>query len=117
MATTNHHLSCPMTVPMALSQRPTMKLSFSTGLILIARFWSIGFRLITQSVQSSLLKLTQALPSTLAVATKSPKYLSLVILKTANCRPFQKPARWWSMHRTCHILAVQLVQPIRLLAL
>ena len=32
-------------------------------------------------------------------------------------RPFQRPARWWSMHRTCHILAVQLVQPIRLLAL
>ena len=41
----------------------------------------------------------------------------LVTLKTASCRPFQKPARWWSMHRTCHILVVQLVQPTRLQAL
>ena len=78
MATTNHHSSCPMTAPMVPSQRQTTKLSFSTGLILMARSWSIGFRLITQSVQSSLLKLIQALLSTLAAATKSPKYLLLV---------------------------------------
>ena len=117
MATTNHHSSCPMTVPMVPSQRPIMKLSFSTGLKLMARSWSIGFRLITQSAQLSLLKLIQALLSTLAAATKSPKYLSLVIPKTATCHLYQKPARWWSMHRTCHILAVQSVQPTRLQAL
>ena len=70
MATTNHHLSCRMTVPMVPSQRPMTKWSFLTGLKLMARSWSIGFRLITQSVQLSLLKLIQALLYTLAAATK-----------------------------------------------